>query len=112
MLVVDDDPDMAETLADVLAASDFAVTTSGSGAAAIAAARRSHFDAVLMDIQMPGINGIDAFRAMKTDSPAVRVILMTAYTRDDLVEEGRRLSPMAILPKPLDLERVLTLLRA
>lgn len=110
VLLVDDDVGMVETLGDILAASRYAVTTAASGEAAVARVRADRFDAVLMDIQMPGLNGVQALRAIKSLAPAVPVIMMTAYTRDELVAEAQDTTGFPVLAKPLDIERVLALL--
>jgi DNA-binding NtrC family response regulator len=109
ILVVDDDVGMADTLTDIFQAKQYEVATAHSGDAAVRMARSGGYDLVLMDIQMPGLNGVQALIAMKTEGLAKRVIMMTAYTRDELVTEAEKQSGFPVLPKPLDLERVLSL---
>jgi DNA-binding NtrC family response regulator len=109
ILLVDDDEGMVETLADILTARDYAVSTADSGEAAVEQVRRSGFDVVLMDIKMPGLNGVEALKAMKQMNPAIKVIMMTAFTHDDLVREARRASAVAVVAKPLDVDAVLSL---
>ena len=109
ILIVDDDEGMVETLADILTARRYDVVTARSGETAVDQAARSPVDVVLMDIQMPGINGVQALHAMKAASPDIKVIMMTAFTRDELVAEAQRAAPVAIVPKPLDLRYVLDL---
>ena len=109
VLVVDDDTGMAETLADILEARQFCVGVAHSGDAAVAMTGQEPFDAVLMDIQMPGINGVEALRAMKARAPKLRVIMMSAYTRDELAREAEQASGIPVQPKPLDVDRVLRL---
>lgn len=110
VLVVDDDSGMVETLADILSSFRYEVTTARSAASAIRIVTEAHPDVVLMDLRMPGANGVEALRAMKALAPQMVVIIMTAFTRDDLVDEARRAAALAILPKPLDMKRVLALL--
>jgi DNA-binding NtrC family response regulator len=110
VLIVDDDVGMAETLADILEARRHRVVAVHSGGSAVAAAQESAFDTVLMDIQMPGMNGVEALQAIKETSPATQVILMTAFTRHELVEEARRARAAAVLFKPLDMDQVLELI--
>jgi DNA-binding NtrC family response regulator len=109
ILVVDDDVGMADTLTDIFEANRYEVATAHSGDAAVSMAARGVYDLVLMDIQMPGLNGVQALSAMKAGGVAACVIMMTAYTRDELVQEAERQSGFPVLPKPLDLERVLAL---
>lgn len=56
---------------------------------------------------MPGLNGVEALQAMKRTNPAIKVIMMTAFTRDELVQAARKASAMAVVSKPLDLDTVL-----
>jgi DNA-binding NtrC family response regulator len=109
ILIVDDDEGMVETLSDILTARRYAVTTADSGESAVAKVLQRAFDVVLMDIKMPGLNGVEALQAMKQRHPALKVIMMTAFTRDELVQAARRASAVAIVPKPLDLASVLDL---
>jgi len=109
ILVVDDDIGMAETLTDILQANQYEVAIAHSGDAAVTMARRRTYDLVLMDIQMPGLNGVQALTAIKAEGLATHVIMVTAYTRDELVKEAEKRSGFPVLPKPLDLERVLSL---
>ncbi len=110
VLLVDDDVGMVETLGDILAARRYQVATAGSGEAAVARVRADRFDAVLMDIKMPGLNGVQALRAIKALAPDTPVIMMTAYTRDELVAEAQQTTGFPVLSKPLDLDRVLAIL--
>lgn len=110
VLVVDDDPGTVETLTDILSAKTYRVTSANSGDAAVEIVRRNGFGAVLMDIVMPGINGVEALKALKPVFPPAKVILMTAYSRHQLVEEARREGALAVLAKPLDIEALLPLL--
>ena len=112
VLVVDDDAGMVETLADILEARHYRVGTAESGASAVAMVRDDRYDVVLMDIQMPGLNGVEALKAMRALAPDVSVIMMTAFTRHELVEEARRQTALAVLAKPLDIDRVLRLIEA
>ena len=110
VLVVDDDAGMVETLADILAARHYRVGTAESGASAVDMVRSDRYDVVLMDIQMPGLNGVDTLKAMRALVPDLSVIMMTAFTRHELVEEARAATVLAVLAKPLDLDRVLRLI--
>ncbi len=110
VLVVDDDSGMAETLADILSVFGYAVTTASSAVAAVRAVTQTRPDLVLMDVRMPGLSGVEALKRMRALAPQLAVIMMTAFARDDLAEEARRAAALAVLPKPLDVERLLALL--
>ena len=111
-LVVDDDKFLAKTLSDVLRLQGWEVTTAFTGTEAVNAAARQPFDVVLMDIRMPEMDGVAAFKAMKKVKPDVRVVLMTAYASDDLMSEAKAAGPLRVLSKPVDIRSLLTLLEA
>lgn len=110
VLVVDDDVGMVETLVDILSANGYDVAGAHSGGAAISMVSESHYDVALMDIQMPGLNGVEALKTIRTVAPHLTVIMMTAFTSDELVEEARQASAVAVLFKPFDIARVLDLI--
>lgn len=109
-LVVDDDRTMVKTLADVLQMNGWEVTTAYSGTEAVEAAARTPFDVVLMDIKMPGMDGVEAFKAIKARQPDVKVVLMTAYAAQDRIQDAEREGVTRVLPKPLNLPMLLELL--
>lgn len=110
LLVVDDDKGMAATLRDVLGASGYGVDVAHSGYEAVERIRERRPDGILMDIRMPGMNGVETFREIKRLSPESFVIFMTAYAASALVEEARREGAVEVVPKPLDLDHVLGLI--
>jgi DNA-binding NtrC family response regulator len=109
-LIVDDDRFMVRTLSDVLRLKGWTVETAYTGAEAVNATLQGGFDVVLMDIRMPGMDGVAAFKAMKAVKPDVRVILMTAYAALDLIGEAEREGVLRVLPKPVDVAALLGLI--
>jgi CheY-like chemotaxis protein len=101
ILVVDDDRQMVKTLSAVLQLHGWKTTHAYSGEEAIEIAERQRFDAVLMDVRMPGINGVDAFRAIRQAQPLTPVILMTAYAAHELLAQAEREGALMVLPKPI-----------
>jgi CheY-like chemotaxis protein len=81
VLVVDDEPGMLETLTDILVAAGYAVTGVGNGDAALAAIRGGGYDVVVMDVRMPGRDGVSV--VMESGAPPPPVILMTAYAVEE-----------------------------
>lgn len=108
-LVVDDDRILARTLGEILELKGWRVQVATSGVEAVNVAAREDFDVVLMDIKMPGMDGVDAFKAMKVSKPDIRVILMTAYTAEDRIGEAQREGVLRVLSKPVDVPSLLQL---
>jgi DNA-binding NtrC family response regulator len=67
-------------------------------------------DCVLMDIKMPGINGVEAMKQMKKIAPMLPIVLVSAYATDDLLEEAKQVGAYAILSKPLNFPIILSFL--
>lgn len=107
ILVVDDNRDLCANLSDILTESDFEVETAASGEEAIEKVRLKKPDFVLMDIKMSVMSGVEAFRKIKTISSSTVVIMMTAFTRDELVRDALREGAYAVLYKPLNVEELL-----
>jgi DNA-binding NtrC family response regulator len=63
-----------------------------------------------MDIKMPGVNGVEAFRAMRAIRPDLRVVLMSAYTAPDLIAEAEREGVARVLSKPVNPAALLQML--
>lgn len=110
VLVVDDDPSTAKTLSDILRAKGHRVHMAHSGPVALARVEQAAFDCLVSDIRMPGMNGVDLYRAIKVHQPNLPTVLMTAYSADSLVGEGLEEGALAALTKPLDIEELLELL--
>jgi two-component system response regulator HydG len=111
VLVVDDQPSMTATLADILEDEDYHVVIANSGEEALERCHEQQFDIVLMDVRMPGLNGIEANRLIKTFYKATSVILMSAYSIVDMKREALQDGAVAVLQKPLNIELVLRLVR-
>lgn len=109
VLIVDDEANMRKTLAEILRDEGYRVTTAGSGEEAVGLCRTNRFEAILMDVRMPGIDGVEAFRQIRRHQDDARVILMSAYSIEALKESALDDGAIAFLPKPLDLDRVINL---
>jgi DNA-binding NtrC family response regulator len=101
---------MVKTLSDVLTYKGWEVRGAYSGTAAVEAASKEPFDVVLMDIKMPGMDGVDAFKAIKAARPGTRVVLMSAYAARERVLEAEREGVLRVLSKPVDIGELLSLL--
>lgn len=109
-LIVDDHVGMRTTLQDILEDEGYQVISASSGDEAIEICQGTKFDIILMDVRMPGINGVEAFRRIKAISGDTRVIMMSAYSIDEMKLEALREGAIAFLQKPLDISQVLRLI--
>ncbi len=110
ILVVDDLRSMRLTLGGILEDKGHNVVTVEDGYQAIEAVRKSHFDVIFMDIKMPGINGVQTFREVKKIAPKATVIMMTAYSVEDLVKEALEEGAYAVVYKPFDIDRIIAII--
>jgi DNA-binding NtrC family response regulator len=110
ILIVDDDRHMVRTLSDIVRLQGWNPDGAHSGEEAVEAVRKHAYQAVLMDVRMAGINGVDAFKAMKAVRPGIKVILMTAYTAADVIAEAEREGALKVLSKPVVLSGLLEML--
>ena len=111
ILVVDDEEGMRVTLAAILQDEGYEVATAATGEEAVERCLHQRFGVVLMDVRMPGIGGVEAFRQIRRHQEGVRVILMSAFSTEDLKEAALDDGAIAFLPKPLDLEKAVDLIR-
>jgi CheY-like chemotaxis protein len=109
ILVVDDNPSMASTLADILDIKGFEVHAANSGAEALAILRDHRVDILLTDVRMPDMDGVALYRATRTTYPNLRTILMTAYAADDIIQQGMKEGIKTVLNKPVDMDFLLSL---
>jgi len=111
VLVVDDEPSLAELLASVLRYEGWNVVTAGSGAEAVRTAREFRPDAVVLDIMLPDFNGLEVMRRLRAELPQVCVLFLTAR---DAVEDrvaGIRAGADDYVTKPFSTEEVAARLR-
>ena len=111
VLVVDDEPKIAQLARDYLEHAGFAVRLAGDGNAALAAVRRDRPDLVVLDLGLPGLDGLDVTRAIRRDSN-VPVIMLTA--RDDELDKvlGLELGADDYLTKPFSPRELVARVRA
>ncbi|MFC1990402.1 response regulator, partial [Chloroflexota bacterium] len=111
ILVVDDLRSMRITLGGILEDEGHNVVTVEDGYQAIEAVKKTHFDAIFMDIKMPGINGVQTFREVKKIDPKAAVVMMTAYSVEDLVKEALEEGAFAVVYKPFDIDKIIALIQ-
>lgn len=110
ILVVDDNQDLLNTFAMILKRRGFSVQTAGNGVSAVDKFKEQSFDVTLMDIVMPDMNGVDASRKMKEINPEAPIILMTAYSDDELIQSARDGGINKIIHKPIRIDQLIKLI--
>ena len=110
VLVVDDDRRMVKTICDILAARGYDTIKAYSGEEAVDRVAEETVDCVLMDIKMPGIDGVEALTMIRRTSPDLPVVLMSAYASEEKIGEARRQGGYAVLAKPLNIQQILSFL--
>ena len=107
VLVVDDLRSIRLTLGGILEDEGYNVVLAENGYQAIESAKKTPFDLVFMDIKMPGINGVQTFREIKKINPEAVVIMMTAYSVEDLVREALKEGAYGVVYKPFDIDELI-----
>ena len=110
ILIVDDNEDLAETFAMILKRRGFSVETAGNGTSAVDKFKEQTYDVTLMDIVMPEMNGVEAFKKIKEMQPGAPVILMTAYSDEELIQTARDEGVHQIIHKPIHVEQLIKLI--
>ncbi|MFT3773997.1 MAG: response regulator [Minicystis sp.] len=112
ILVIDDEPDICETLESVLSLAGYAVSTAASGAAAIERAKGEAFDLVITDLRMPGLSGVDTVAALKRLNPRMAAIVVSGYASEEAARLCCEEGAAQIVDKPFDLDDLLRAVRA
>ena len=108
ILIVDDNESARFTLKNILMRKKFTVGVASSGEEALDMDREMRYDIVLLDMRLPGMNGLETYLALKEIDPKTSVILITAFEREMAAEIDEAISNNAFttLTKPLDIERL------
>lgn len=112
VLIVEDDASMRALLRDVLERAGHRVIERPDGTDLRAVAEHERFDAVILDKEMPGPNGLDLLSFLRTRRPAAPVILVTAFGGPRVAEEAARRGAYSYLEKPFRVATILDTLAA
>jgi DNA-binding NtrC family response regulator len=111
VLVADDDPDLRALLGEALEDWGYEVGLAAGGAEAVALARHQLFDAALLDINMPGMDGLQLLEALKRHDPAIDVVMVTGDPMVSTAVQALKAGAWDYLIKPLNLDELQHLLR-
>jgi len=108
LLLVDDEERFLQTTAKLLVKKGYEPLTAISGAAALELMEAKHVDVVILDVKMPGMDGVETLKHIKTRFPLVEVIMLTGHGTIDSAVEGMRTGAFDYLTKPCEIEELMT----
>ncbi|MDP1919167.1 MAG: response regulator [Myxococcales bacterium] len=111
-LVVDDNEAFSENLAEILRDTGATVEVAHDGVKALEFVRSQHFDALVTDMRMPGMNGAELLCALRKIDPGVPAVLLSAFSEEGLIHIARRDGLLAVLSKPQQIPRLLQVLES
>ena len=111
LLVVDDELRFLDSVSARLELRGFEMTRASSGQEALERASQGTFDLALLDLKMPGVDGIQVLRTLKEQGDRIEVIVMTGHGSSAAAVECMELGAFGYLPKPYELEETMEILR-
>ncbi len=102
ILLVDDEKEFADTLAERLRTRDFDVTTAYNGDEALEKLKEYNYDVTILDVQMPGMSGIEALGAIKKLKPLTEVLMLTGHGTVETAIEGMKIGAFLLKPCEMD----------
>jgi CheY-like chemotaxis protein len=112
ILVVDDEKIVRDFFIDVARSLGGDVETAEDGDIAVEKCRAHHYDIVFLDMRMPHMNGLDACKSILKSDPNVKVVMMSGYSEDQLMDEAIGHGAIARISKPFDLKMILSLIES
>ena len=106
VLLVDDEEKFLEMMAERMRARGMQVTTATSAAEAVRTAEKESFDAIVLDLKMPDMDGIEVLKLLKQKRPDSQIILLTGHATVEKGIEAMKLGAMDFLEKPADLNEL------
>ncbi|MDY6988842.1 MAG: response regulator [Thermodesulfobacteriota bacterium] len=106
ILIVDDEKEFVDSLAERLSMRDYDVTTSLSGEEATEKVKDYNFDVVILDVAMPGMDGIATLREIKKMKPLTEVLMLTGNATVETAVEGMKLGALDYVLKPCEIDEL------
>lgn len=110
ILIVDDNPNMSTLLSDILEIFDFEGFHAENGKDALEILRQSRYDMVFTDLRMPHMDGYDLLKAIKSEHPAIPVVVVTGYATGDSREMELTQEADGFLHKPFKVDEIESIL--
>ncbi len=108
VLLVDDEVDFVDVLGDRLEARDISVVKTHSGREALEASEKRVFDAIVLDMVMPGMDGIETLEGLLEINPDLQVILLTGQATLEQAATAIRVGALDLLEKPADIDTLVS----
>ena len=108
VLLVDDEEDFLETLSSRLKMRGLKVSAVTSGEQAISEAKDQEYDAIIVDLSMPGLDGLETLKRIKADNPHAEIIMLTGHGSIQSGIEAMKLGAGDFLQKPVELSELMT----
>ena len=112
LLVVDDDTDICSNLRDILEDQGYRIDVAHDGDTALGFVNQHHYDLVLLDFIMPGMDGAELYGKIRQLAPSIPAIMITAFAANEGLQRARRAGTWQIITKPVDPRELLTLVSA
>jgi DNA-binding NtrC family response regulator len=104
VLLVDDEEDFLDALGERMRLRDMEVSTTTSAKEALRKIEKESYDAIILDLKMPEMGGLEVLKAIKTSHPELQIILLTGHGSVQEGVEAMKLGAVDFLEKPADLE--------
>ncbi len=111
ILLVDDEKDFLDVMSERIEARGMDVTTADSAEKALKDVESGGFDAIILDLMMPGMDGLETLKAIKKKNPDLQVILLTGHATIEKGIEAMKLGAMDFLEKPADLDKLTEIIK-
>jgi len=111
VLIVDDEPDFLETIVKRLKRRKIDVTGVESGIRALELLEQEHFDVVILDVRMPGMDGIETLKEMKKKRPLMEVIILTGHASVESGMQGMQFGAFDYVMKPAEFDELIEKVR-
>ncbi|MGD8268754.1 MAG: response regulator, partial [Desulfobacterales bacterium] len=107
ILIVDDEPSILQSLAGLLTDEGFDVRTASNGYEALKTIESESPDLVLLDIWMPGLDGIDTLQEIKKNNPIIQVIIITGHGTIETAVKATKMGAYDLIEKPLSIDKII-----
>jgi DNA-binding NtrC family response regulator len=107
VLLVDDDPEFTEVLSQRMEAREVAVDTAASGPEALEKAGGESYDAIILDLAMPGMDGMETLKRLLENNPDLQIILLTGHATLQKGVEAVKLGAMDFVEKPAEIQNLM-----